>query len=106
MAVAAWSEDVTPKPIFAISDGPGMVAELVAKPLGIRNALAEPLRMGFRQFGDVSKSMVEVMAGVETEEDVKKAVEKALPGKPTMMSLLNQCNAISASTKRPIPNPR
>ena len=28
------SQDVTPKPIFAISDGPGLVAELVAKPLG------------------------------------------------------------------------
>eukprot|EP00434_Breviolum_minutum_P008155 symbB.v1.2.007189.t1/scaffold436.1/size343649/21 len=64
IAVAPWSEDVTPKPIFAVSDGPGLVADLVAK-------------MGFRQFGDVSKSIVEVVSGVETEEDVKAAIDKA-----------------------------
>ncbi|CAL1162720.1 unnamed protein product [Cladocopium goreaui] len=81
IAVAPWSEDVTPKPIFAISDGPGLVAELVAK-------------MGFRQFGDISKSMVEVLAEVETKEDVKAAIDKAATLAPEESLAIEQAGAM------------
>eukprot|EP00435_Cladocopium_sp_Y103_P003126 s2634_g1.t1 len=73
--------DVTPKPIFAISDGPGVVAELVAK-------------MGFRQFGDISKSMVEVLAEVETKEDVKAAIDKAATLAPEESLAIEQAGAM------------
>jgi len=81
IAVAPWSEDVTPKPIFAVSDGPGLVADLVAK-------------MGFRQFGDVSKSIVEVVSGVETEEDVKAAIDKAATLAPEESLAIEQAGAM------------
>lgn len=35
------TKDVTPKPIFAVSDGPGLVADLVAKHLSSRGVPVE-----------------------------------------------------------------
>lgn len=63
-AVAAWDEDVTPKPIFAVSDSTGEVAK----------ALADT---AFKQFGTLDKAMVQVVTGVRTEADVRRVVEQA-----------------------------
>ncbi|CAJ1411195.1 unnamed protein product [Effrenium voratum] len=81
MAVAPWSEDVTPKPIFAVSDGTGQVANMVAE-------------MAFRQFGDVTKSIVEVIPGIQTEDDVKRAVEKAADLAPEESLAIEQAGAM------------
>eukprot|EP00439_Symbiodinium_sp_Y106_P020207 s3434_g2.t1 len=81
IAVAPWSEDVNPKPIFAVSDGTGQVAKMIAE-------------MGFRQFGDVQKAQVDVISGVKTEEDVRKAVEQAANYAPDESLAIEQAGAM------------
>ncbi|CAE7301405.1 PDRP1 [Symbiodinium natans] len=81
IAVAPWSEDVTPKPIFAVSDNTGQVAKMIAE-------------MGFRQFGDVQNAMVDVIPAVQTEEDVKRAVEQAANYAPEESLAIEQAGAM------------
>ncbi|CAE7260060.1 PDRP1 [Symbiodinium sp. CCMP2592] len=81
IAVAPWGEDVNPKPIFAVSDGTGQVAKMIAE-------------MGFRQFGDVQKAQVDVISGVRTEEDVRKAVEQAANYAPDESLAIEQAGAM------------
>lgn len=70
-AIAPWHADVTPKPIFAVSDSTGAIAERLS-------------RLAFLQFGPSEKAEVKVLPGVQDQEAVKEVVAqaaKAAPGK-------------------------
>lgn len=68
-AVAPWHADVTPKPIFAVSDSTGQVAERLS-------------RLAFLQFGGGGKAEVKVLPGVQNQEAVTKVVSQAAKTAP------------------------
>lgn len=63
-AVAPWSADVKAKPIFAVSDATGTVAQKLAE-------------TAFMQFGSSEKAKVQIVPSIDSEEAVRKVVAEA-----------------------------
>lgn len=84
-AVAAWDEDVTPKPIFAVSNGSGEVSRDLAE-------------TAFQQFGPSNKAMIKVVAEVETVEDVRRVVAIAASMAPEDALAIEKAGAMIVFT--------
>eukprot|EP00440_Ansanella_granifera_P063871 gb/GFBE01069245.1/.p1 GENE.gb/GFBE01069245.1/~~gb/GFBE01069245.1/.p1 ORF type:complete len:417 (+),score=78.21 gb/GFBE01069245.1/:1-1251(+) len=81
MAVAAWDEDVQPKPIFAVSDATGQAAKDLAE-------------SAFKQFGDIEKADVRVWPGITTKADVLRVVTEAASLAPDESLAIEQAGAM------------
>lgn len=84
-AVAPWSEDVEPKPIFAVSDNTGQVAKRLAE-------------AAFMQFGCSYKANIKVVADVRTEHDVHEVVAEAASMAPPGALAIEKSGALIVYT--------